>query len=183
MAQWYCAGLENRFPHGYPGSIPGLGVLFINSNSFDRCMIRKGVAALVYRKTDSGIRYLLLKRKKNWIGWEWLKGGCKKGENEKTCLSREIDEEISVKSFEAKRTKFTHSFYYTKVLDKDDLMWTGAKHRIYLVEVFSDKIKVDKEEHSRYNWFTEKEALKNITWKDQRSLFKKMIGIYIKKNR
>lgn len=27
MAQWYCAGLENQFPSGYPGSIPGVGVL------------------------------------------------------------------------------------------------------------------------------------------------------------
>lgn len=26
MAQWYCAGLENQFPSGYPGSIPGVGV-------------------------------------------------------------------------------------------------------------------------------------------------------------
>ena len=26
MRQWYSDGLENRFPSGYPGSIPGLGV-------------------------------------------------------------------------------------------------------------------------------------------------------------
>ncbi len=31
MAQWYCAGLENRFPQGYPSSILGLGVKFISS--------------------------------------------------------------------------------------------------------------------------------------------------------
>ena len=26
MAQWNCAGLENPFPQGFPGSIPGSGV-------------------------------------------------------------------------------------------------------------------------------------------------------------
>ena len=26
MAQWYCVGLENRFPYGFPGSIPGSDV-------------------------------------------------------------------------------------------------------------------------------------------------------------
>lgn len=26
MRQWYSDGLENRFPSGFPGSIPGLGV-------------------------------------------------------------------------------------------------------------------------------------------------------------
>ena len=26
MAQWHCASLENSFPQGYPGSIPGPGV-------------------------------------------------------------------------------------------------------------------------------------------------------------
>lgn len=27
MAQWHCAGLENQFPYGSPGSIPGQGVI------------------------------------------------------------------------------------------------------------------------------------------------------------
>ena len=30
MAQWYCAALETRFPHGFPGSIPGPSVLLMH---------------------------------------------------------------------------------------------------------------------------------------------------------
>ncbi len=29
MAQWYGVGLENLFPKGFPGSIPGRGVYFM----------------------------------------------------------------------------------------------------------------------------------------------------------
>lgn len=140
-------------------------------------MIRRGVAALVYRKTDSGVRYLLLRRKKIWTGWEWLKGGCKFGEDEKTCLKREIMEEISVKSFIPKRTKFTHSFFYFKPLVKDKRKWTGAKHRLFLVEVHSSKVKVDNEEHSGYKWVDKKDALKMLTWDDQRKLFERIIRL------
>lgn len=32
MPQWYWDGLENRFPSGYPGSIPGVGVLHHQNN-------------------------------------------------------------------------------------------------------------------------------------------------------
>ncbi len=58
MAQWYCAGLENRFPRGFPGSIPGLGVFSgievsrassaatVATGIFDSWCIRSGIPGL-----------------------------------------------------------------------------------------------------------------------------------------
>lgn len=143
-------------------------------------MIRKGVAAIIFRKTDSGIKYLVLNRKLNWIGWEFLKGGCKKGENERICLSREMMEEIAVKEFRHKRTKFVNSFFYLKPLVKDEREWTGAAYRLYLVEVFSDKVKIDEDEHSGFKWVDKKEFLRLLTWDNQRELFEKVIKLYLK---
>ncbi len=137
-------------------------------------MIRKGVAAIVFRKEKGRKKYLLLKRKLIWKGWEWLKGGCKPREKEETCLVREIKEEINVKKFLAERTKHFNKFKYHRKLTKDHKKWSGAKHQVYLVEVFSKKVKFDKKEHSGAKWFSRKDALKMITWDDQREIFKKL---------
>ncbi len=144
-------------------------------------MIRKGVAALIFLREEKEIKYLLLKRKKNWVGWEWLKGGCKKGEDEKTCLAREIGEESGITDFKAVKTKFVHTFIYPKQLAKDEQEWGGAAHRIYLVESFSDEIGLDNDEHSDYEWFSEGDALKMLTWADQKKVFRRIIKDYLKK--
>lgn len=34
----------------------------------------KGIIAAVYKESEKGFRFLVLKRKKNWEGWELLKG-------------------------------------------------------------------------------------------------------------
>ena len=137
-------------------------------------MIRKGVAAVVFKRNGGKTKFLLLKRKKNWKGWEWLKGGCKKGENEDSCLKRELKEETGVSKFKAKKTKYFHKFSYPKLLVKDGRRYGGAKHRLFLVEILSDKIKFDDKEHSGFKWVNKKKALKLITWRDQKNLFAKV---------
>ena len=141
-------------------------------------MIRKGVAAVVFRREREGeIKFLLLKRKKNWKGWEWLKGGCKKWENEDSCLKREIKEETGVSKFKVKKTSYFHKFSYPELLVKDGRKYYGAKHKLFLVEVFSDKIKFDKKEHSGFKWVDKETVLKLITWKDQKNLFARIIKL------
>ena len=137
-------------------------------------MIRKGVAAIVFRKDKGRTKYLLLKRKLNWKGWEILKGGCKLFESEDKCLKREIKEEIGMSEFSVKKTKIFNKFKYQKLFQKDNRLYSGARHRIYLVEVFSKRIKIDKKEHSGFKWVLQKEALKIIAWDDQRKIFKRV---------
>jgi 8-oxo-dGTP pyrophosphatase MutT (NUDIX family) len=139
-------------------------------------MIRRGVAAVVFLRKGDKTKYLLLKRKKNWKGWEWLKGGRKPLESESACLRREIREEIGVREFSAKKTKYFSSFKYAQEYLKDHRKFDSAKHRVYAVEVFSDKIKVDKIEHSGFKWVNRKEALRILTWPDQKRIFGKVSG-------
>lgn len=137
-------------------------------------MIRRGVAAIVFRRLGKNKKYLILKRKLNWEGWEWMKGGCKTKEKETTCLIREINEELGIQEFLFEKTKQVNSFKYRKELKKDHKKWTSGKHSVYLVEVFSSKFKFDKKEHSGAKWFSRAEALKKITWNDQRAIFNKL---------
>ena len=137
---------------------------------------RKGISAIVFIKERNNFKFLLLRRKLNWVGWEFLKGGRKKGENEKECLKREIKEEIGMKNFSFKKTPFFHEFRYSRPYKKDKIRWDSAKNRIYVVRIFSNKIKLDKNEHSSFKWFSKKDVLKKLTWKDYKILFEKIMN-------
>ena len=138
--------------------------------------IRKGVAAIIWTRTKSGNKYLLLKRKQYWTGWEWLKGGCRKGESELACLEREIKEEIGkkVEDYIVVKTKTIFSFKYERPFVHDGELWKGAKNRVYLIELNNKKIKIDTSEHSGYRWASKADALKLITWDDQKKIFEKL---------
>ena len=139
--------------------------------------IRPGIAAIIFTKTNGKKKYLLLKRKMYWTGWEWLKGGRKKQESELQCLHREIMEETGKNpdEYKFKRTKYTFGFLYQKPFVHDFQLWDGAKNRVYLVEFNNSKVKLDKDEHSTYKWMTKQDALKKITYMDQRKIFKKVV--------
>lgn len=136
--------------------------------------IRKGVSAIIFFDNTKKIEYLLLKRKLNWKGWEFLKGGIKGNESELSCLKREIKEEIGVKKFAALKTKEANFFTYQKEYVKDDRKWDGAKNTVYIIQIFSKKIKLDRNEHSGFKWVDRKNVSKMITWKDSRKIFEKL---------
>ena len=140
--------------------------------------IRRGVSAIVFARDKCCKRkYLLLKRKMYWVGWEWLKGGCKKGENELECLEREIKEEIGkkVEDYIVTKTNVIFSFKYERPFVHDGELWSGAKNRVYLIELNNKRIKIDADEHAGYKWVSRTDALKLITWPDQKIIFKKLI--------
>ena len=138
--------------------------------------IRKGVAAIIWTRTKKGKKYLLLKRKQYWTGWEWLKGGRKKDESELACLERELKEEAGkkVEEYIVEKTNEIFSFKYQRPFVHDNELWNGAKNRVYLVEFNNSKVKIDKDEHSSFKWFARKEALKRITWDDQKKIFERV---------
>jgi len=134
--------------------------------------IRKGIAAIVFLKEKGKTKFLLLKRKMNWNGWEWIKGGSKKGESFVQTLKRELKEEIGIKNnYKLKTTPYSHFFLYQKSFIKDKKGYQGANDKIYLVQLFNSKIEVDKKEHSGHAWFSKKEAMEKITWPDQKKIF------------
>jgi len=138
-------------------------------------MIRRGVCAIIFFDGSKGTEYLLLKRKQNWKGWEFLKGGRKKNESEMGCLRREMKEEIGISVFGAQKTDEFHIFKYKKEYAKDHEVWNGAKNRAYLVQIFTKKIRIDQDEHSGFKWVDRKTALKMITWKDSKKVFERLV--------
>jgi len=138
--------------------------------------IRPGIAAIVFSKIRGKKRFLLLKRKMYWTGWEWIKGGRKKGESEMACLQREINEETGKcpDEYIFKKTPYFFKFMYERPFVHDFKLWDGAKNRVYLIEFLNPKICVDRDEHSGYKWVARKDALKMITHEDQRKIFKKV---------
>ena len=143
----------------------------VNKSKID--MTRKGVVAIIFKKEKGKVKFLLLKRKKNWKGWELMKGGCKNGESELMCLRREVKEETGISKFITKITNSYDLFGYPQEMIKDGVRYKKSKHRLFLIEVFSDKVEFDKEEHSGFKWVDFEKASKMLTWKDQKALLKK----------
>ena len=51
---------------------------------------RRGIFLVVYSLNDKKIKYLILKRKLHWKGWEFPKGGIKSNENMAKAVRREL---------------------------------------------------------------------------------------------
>ena len=111
-----------------------------------------------------------------WCGWEWLKGGCKKGETEIACLEREIKEEIGkkVEDYIIAKTNIIFSFKYERPFVHDGELWCGAKNRVYMIELNNKRIKIDTSEHSGFRWVSKADALRLITHRDQKRIFSKL---------
>jgi len=137
---------------------------------------RKGIGAVIYRKTKEDSVFLILHRKKNWEGWELLKGGIIDGEDELTSLKREIKEETGLKKYKIiKKTGKAIKYKWPKQFAKDHRIYFGAEHVFYLIETSISKIKIDKREHDDYKWVTGEEALKLLTYNNHKRILKYVI--------
>jgi 8-oxo-dGTP pyrophosphatase MutT (NUDIX family) len=138
--------------------------------------IRPGIAAVIFAKIHGKKKFLVLKRKMYWTGWEWVKGGRKKGETEIQCLHREVYEETGKKPEEyiLKKTHYVLTFLYPRPFVHDFQLWDGMKTRVYALELLNNNIRLDNNEHSTYKWVNKHDAVKMLTHEDQRKVFKKV---------
>jgi len=124
-------------------------------------------------------QFLILHRIKNWKGWELPKGGLKEGESESKCLKREIKEETGTKRYKIiTKTKHFIKYRFSKGFLKDNHIFYGAKGYVYLVELFSKKIKIDRGEHDRFLWVNKEEALELLTHKNHKIALKFVLKNY-----
>jgi len=137
---------------------------------------RKYIFAVVFLKNKK-TKFLILHRKKNWKGWELLKGGLRKNENETACLKREVVEETGAKKYKISRTGYKIKYQWSKVYLKDGQKFEGANGRFYIVQLFSKRIKLDSSEHDKFKWVDEKDAFKYLTYPNLKKALK-----YILKN-
>ena len=138
--------------------------------------IRRAIFIVVYTQTKQGIKYLILKRKLHWKGWEFPKGKVENFEifNKKKTALREVEEETGLKPLKKTLKKYKVSGRYLyKLKLKDRSEYAGQTYTLFSVEVpFSKKLKFDKKEHSSGKWVTFRPASKMLTWQNQKKCLK-----------
>ena len=141
---------------------------------------RKGFFIVTYSRTKEGIRYLVLKRKLHWKGWEFPKGGLERSENVKKGVKREVKEETGKLPFNMKNLCVSGKYKYKReVKDREDI--GGQTYSIYSAEIKAGSIKIDKKEHSDYQWLSFEKALKKLTWPNQRRCLR-ITNTFLNKN-
>ena len=147
--------------------------------SEEHIRVRKGISAIVFYKGERGTEYLLLRRKKNWKGWELLKGGRKTRESEDDALKREVKEETGESKIKVKKTKFLQEFQFQEEYAKDNKRWDAERNRVYAVQIFTKEIRIDRREHSGFKWVKKSDVLRLLTWPDQKQSFRKAMRKYL----
>jgi 8-oxo-dGTP pyrophosphatase MutT (NUDIX family) len=131
---------------------------------------RKAVFVVTY----SGDEYLILKRKRHWIGWEFPKGGVKKFETIKKTIKRELKEETGLEIIKETINNHKHKgkFLYKK---SENFNHDGQKYRLYSVKVKKKKTNLKNNpdrEHSSAKWVSYEKAMKMLTWPNQKKCLK-----------
>lgn len=134
---------------------------------------RKGVFIVVYAKNKKGnFEYLILKRHLHWSGWEFPKGGVKK-EKLIDGVKRELMEETHLVPLSIKNFHISGKYKYGGLVDKRPIAQQGQTYEsLYAIETKKCKIKFDKLEHNGYKWLNFSEAVKILTWKNQKDSIK-----------
>ncbi len=129
---------------------------------------RKSVFIVIYSREKNKIEYLLLKRKRHWKGWEFPKEGVEKNEREEETVGRGIREETGLQII-GKIQKFNiyGKYRYGKKLS-DRPGFIGQSYSLYACEINKGKVKLDEHEHSTYEWLEYDDAIKRLTWKNQK---------------
>jgi 8-oxo-dGTP pyrophosphatase MutT (NUDIX family) len=143
---------------------------------------RKAVFGVAYCKDNKrNVEYIILKRKKHWVGWEFPKGKIEKNETKKDAARREVHEETGLKVLKIKKFHEKGSYHYSKRLaDRPGLI--GQTYHLFAVEVKKGKVKLGKIEHSKYKWVSFKEAQKKLKWPNQKKCLKIVDKWLLKKN-
>ena len=131
------------------------------------------VQAILFRKINGEIQYLLLKRISDIGGfWQPVTGGVEEGERRIQALEREVLEETGIKNF----ARIIEDVGYYEFLDffKREARSRLIKEYAFGVEISSNEKIVIGWEHSEYRWCNSEEALKLLKWKENKEALKKL---------
>ena len=128
---------------------------------------RKAVFVVTYQIKDAKPIYLILKRKLHWKGFEFPKGGIEFFESKKKAAIRELKEETGLNILKIQKHRYSGKYLYKKkFLDRTGI--AGQTFSLYSVEAKDSKVKLDKKEHSNYQWLSFDKAVKKLTHSNQR---------------
>ncbi len=133
---------------------------------------RQAVFVVIYRKNNltKNFDFLLLKRKKHWIGWEFTKGGVESSDkNLFATAKREVYEESSLKPIKIKKFNVQGKYLYKRRL-QDRAEYIGQTYSLFSAQVAhkKGKIKIDKSEHSSFKWLSFEKAYKKLRFSNQK---------------
>jgi len=121
------------------------------------------VDCYVYRRTDNGIVYLLMKRNLNKIYehlWQGVAGKIEEGETSSEAAIRELKEETGLSPVNMFVADHVSKFYEVHG-DRINLV------PVFGIEVDSEIINLS-EEHISYKWVDINEALNTLVWNGQK---------------
>jgi len=138
-----------------------------------RGKFRKAVFVVLYSKKGKTKKYLLLKRKLHWAGWEFPKGGIKGKESEINAVKREVREETGLEVLSIKKFNLNGKYFYDrKWPDRPGII--GQTYTLFGAQVKKGKAKVDGLEHTKARWFKFEKAYKKLTWVNQKRCLAKV---------
>lgn len=125
------------------------------------------VEAIIFRRTNDEIEYLLLKRVPQRNGfWQPVTGGVEEGETRMEAVYREIYEETGVKNI----LRVIEGLHYFEFSDPH-----SNQEFVYGVEISSkESIVLDGEEHSEYRWCSLHEAMELLHWKENKEALRRL---------
>lgn len=129
--------------------------------------IEKSAGAVVFRKENKKIKYLLIQYKAGH--WEFPRGMIEKGETLEQTARREIKEETGLKDI-----KFIEGFKeWVKFFFRRNEKTTMKIATFLLAKTETEEIKLS-QEHKDYVWLRYKKALKKLTYKNSKKILKKV---------
>ena len=141
---------------------------------------RPGIFIVTYKIVKDEIKFLILKRKLHWKGYEFPKGGIEIKEPIKKTLIRELKEENGLEKIKKVNHRIKWKYLYDKKYS-DRPKIKGQTLKLFSVQVENKKVKIDKNEHSSYEWLSFKEALRKLTYPNQKDCLVKVHDYLIKK--
>lgn len=143
----------------------------------------KSIGAVIFRKTEEGVKYLLLdygKMKNGNDYWGFVKGHTEKGETEEGTMRREVLEETGISDLKIVSDFCDDNRYFYRAYgeEREKRKKSGrktfiAKKAIYLLaETRSEKVKLS-DEHIDFSWLSLREAIKKLTHRSSQKTLKK----------
>lgn len=137
--------------------------------------VKKGVVAIVFKRSGRTKKFLLLHRVLHWRGWEFLKGGREGRESYRQAVLRELGEEAGVKQEDVVSitpTRLRLEFVAKKGLPRS--------LKAFMVEVKpSARASLSFNpfrEHSALRWVSARQALRMLLWRDAKKLFEGVLN-------
>ena len=128
--------------------------------------IEKSAGAIVFRREDNKIKYLLIQY--GWGHWEFPRGLIERGESLEETARREIKEEVGIKDIEF-IPGFKEWFKFFFKLKGKNIMKIAT---FLLAETKTKEVKLS-HEHKDYVWLEDEEALEKLTFKNSKEVLKK----------